>query len=599
MSKARRLICALVLIPLAAATTAACVQAQNVAPHPAATSSAGATRSTARAQHMRSPATRHPHGLHVVGRQIDDARGRAIRLLGVNRSGSEFECIQGGAPTSRGWGIFDGPVDPVSARAIAAWGANVVRIPLNEDCWLGLNGVNATYGGAAYRKAIVSYVHVLHEAGLYVILDLHWSAPAAVPAQSQQPMPDSDHSPAFWRSVASTFRRDGDVAFDLYNEPFLYSSYLANSTTDAWTCWLDGCNLSQYLTGGSPYTKALTWHAAGMQALVQAVRSTGARNLILVAGLDWANDLSGWAAHEPSDPIHNLAVSWHSYPGEACSTPTCWNQNIAPLARMVPVVVGETGDNVCSHAAYEPSFLSWADNHNLSYVGWTWNTWSGDCKNILIQSYAGTPTANYGRIFHDHLTRLAHRPASTNGPAPALHMPPLPPLFAETFHGDRVHMAPRGWQIAGGRWVVARDGNLVIRQNTVNQSTSKVLFRPGSWSDYSLSTRIKTFSTTASIGIAGRCIGPDDCYVFILHNGDGWYLGRRNGSEWASLASGQFSYSTRVWYRLGLQFTGPIVSATVNGRRVISVRDTGLVAGGIALLARSRGDFARIWVKTQ
>ena len=32
------------------------------------------------------------------------------------------------------------------------------------------------------------------------------------------------------------------------------------------------------------------------------------------------------------------------------------------------------------------------------YLGWTWNTW-GDCDNILITDYTGTPTANYGQAF--------------------------------------------------------------------------------------------------------------------------------------------------------------------------------------------------------
>jgi hypothetical protein len=35
---------------------------------------------------------------------------------------------------------------------------NVVRIPLNEDCWLGINGVNPAYGGYNYQKAIGDFV---------------------------------------------------------------------------------------------------------------------------------------------------------------------------------------------------------------------------------------------------------------------------------------------------------------------------------------------------------------------------------------------------------------------------------------------------------
>ena len=50
-------------------------------------------------------------GLHVAGTEIHDANEKDVRLLGVNRSGSEYACAQG-------FGIFDGPVDDASIAAI-------------------------------------------------------------------------------------------------------------------------------------------------------------------------------------------------------------------------------------------------------------------------------------------------------------------------------------------------------------------------------------------------------------------------------------------------------------------------------------------------
>ncbi len=340
--------------------------------------------------------------LRVVGNHLVDASNSVVRLLGVDRSGSEFECIQGGSPGALGWGIFDGPTDLASAQAIASWHANAVRIPLNEDCWLGINGVSPTYGGATYRAAIEGYVATLHQAGLYVIVDLHWSSPGAIPAASQQPMPDADHAVDFWTSVASAFANDQAVVFDLYNEPFLYGTYLLDATQDPWDCWLNGCGINQYLTGGSPYTLPLAWNAVGMQPLVNAVRATGAKNPIMVGGLDWANDLSGWLTHRPQDPEGAIVASWHSYPGEGCSDASCWASAVAPVSAAVPVVTGEVGDHVCTAPAYVPTLLPWADSVGLSYLGWTWNTW-GDCDNVLIADYTGTPTANYGQAFKTQL----------------------------------------------------------------------------------------------------------------------------------------------------------------------------------------------------
>lgn len=340
--------------------------------------------------------------LHVSGNQLLDASSHPVRLLGVNRSGSEFMCITGGSPGSLGWGIFDGPTDLASAQAIASWHATAVRIPLNEDCWLGINGVSSSYGGSAYRAAIAGYVSTLHQAGLYVILDLHWSAPGKAPAAAQQAMPDADHAVDFWKSVATAFASDPAVVFDLYNEPYLYTSYMQSPNGDAWACWLNGCSLVQYVTGGNPYTQAQAWNGVGMQTLVDAIRATGATNPIMVGGLDWANDLSGWLAHQPTDPANAIVASWHAYPNAACTSASCRNGTIAPVAAKVPVVIGETGDSVCGATTYVGTLVPWADSLGISYLGWTWNTWS-DCQYVLISSYAGKPTSNYGQQFHDLL----------------------------------------------------------------------------------------------------------------------------------------------------------------------------------------------------
>src|SRR5215470_14843327 len=63
-------------------------------------------------------------GLRRSCNQIVDGDGRPVRLLGVNRSGTEYACIQG-------YGIFDGPSDDTSLDSIRTWKANAVRVPMN------------------------------------------------------------------------------------------------------------------------------------------------------------------------------------------------------------------------------------------------------------------------------------------------------------------------------------------------------------------------------------------------------------------------------------------------------------------------------------
>src|SRR5947208_17097186 len=145
--------------------------------------------------HANSAGVRVPPGptqapaVHVQGNGLVDSAGRPVRLRGVNRSGAEYACAQG-------WGIFDGPSDSPSVRAIASWRTNVVRLPLNETCWLGINGVTAAYSGASYQGAIADFVALLNRNGLIVILDLHWTAADTAKALAQAPMPHRHHTPA-------------------------------------------------------------------------------------------------------------------------------------------------------------------------------------------------------------------------------------------------------------------------------------------------------------------------------------------------------------------------------------------------------------------
>src|SRR5262249_54872580 len=147
-------------------------------------------------------------GLHVSGNTIRNGLNQVVRLLGVNRSGAEYACIQG-------WGMFDGPMDAASVQAMLTWKINTVRIPLNEDCWLGINtsGLDPAYLDGNYRQAIIDYVNLVNSMGLIAILDLHWSAPDTYKALGQANMPDADHSPAFWTWVANTFKDNSSVIF--------------------------------------------------------------------------------------------------------------------------------------------------------------------------------------------------------------------------------------------------------------------------------------------------------------------------------------------------------------------------------------------------
>ncbi|MFE9066731.1 glycoside hydrolase family 5 protein [Streptomyces violaceusniger] len=332
-----------------------------------------------------------PPKLRASGNKLVDENGATRRLLGVNRSGGEFMCVQG-------YGIFDGPVDDASVKAIADWKVNAVRIPLNEECWLGLSHINPAYGGANYIAAVKALVARLEAHGITPIVELHWShgrytggdshCPGTEYATCQKPMPNAQYTPAFWTSVAQTFKSDQAVVFDLFNEPF--PDRATSDLTAAWKCWLDG--------GSCP---GIDFQVAGMQTLLNAVRTAGARNLVLIPGVAYSNDLRQWLTYKPNDPAGNLAAAWHTYNFNTCSSESCFNEQLAPVIAQVPFVAGEIGENTCSHG-YIDGVMAWLDAKGASYLGWTWNTWDCSSGPSLISDYNGTPT-NFGVGLRDHL----------------------------------------------------------------------------------------------------------------------------------------------------------------------------------------------------
>ena len=142
-----------------------------------------------------------------------------------------------------------------------------------------------------------------------------------------------------------------------------------------------------------------------MQTLVNAVRATGATNVISLGGIQYANTLTQWLTYKPSDPLNNLVAAWHVYNFTLCATVSCYQQTVGVVGGQVPVVAMEIGDNACD-ATWANTLLDWLDTRQMGYAAWVWNTWGPNCDTLaLISDYSGTPTAN-GQIYKTHLAGL-------------------------------------------------------------------------------------------------------------------------------------------------------------------------------------------------
>ena len=311
-----------------------------------------------------------------------------VVLRGVNFSGAEYACLQEHS-------FWDNPKgNRATVDAILRWHSNVVRLPLDEDCWLGINGAPGQYSGANYARAIAHFVGLANASGLIVELDLHWGAGGSgLPHDDSYPGLDADHAPAFWQSVATAFSQNRSVIFNLINEPYITS----------WQCYLDGgCETPQV-------GKLGRWKVVGTQSVLDTIRATGAANPIIVAGLSYSNDLTHWLQYAPADPQHAIVAGAHVYFDDlGCENPSCWTRELVAIeAAGYPVVVDEFGKFDCGHQKID-ELMDWADARTpaIGYWAWSWNPFSCAKGPSLITDDAGDPTHTYGSGFETHLKRV-------------------------------------------------------------------------------------------------------------------------------------------------------------------------------------------------
>jgi hypothetical protein len=257
--------------------------------------------------------------------------------------------------------------------AIDGWGANVVRLPLSQDRWFG-HTQERRDGGTGYRKTVHEFVDRTAAKQCYVILDLHWSNAGKWGEHiGQHKMPD-DNSVSFWEGAAAAYANHPAVLFGLYNEPHHVS----------WEVWRNGGNVVE--DARKPATNKLEYHTPGMQKLLDVCRDKGAKNVVLIGGLDWGYDLSGVTkGYAVTDPRGNgIVYDTHIYPVKKN-----WDRFVTPAADKYPVLVGEFGVGRGEPGEFVAQLLEYADKHDLHWIAWCLHR---DAKPNLIKDWSYTPT---------------------------------------------------------------------------------------------------------------------------------------------------------------------------------------------------------------
>jgi hypothetical protein len=362
---------------------------------------------------MSSFAWAAPPQLHVDGNKIKDTDGNIVRLQGVNVPSME-------------WRADGDHVLQSVDEAIDNWHANFIRLPLCQDRWFG-KAPEQTDDGTAYRNLVQQVVDEVSKKNCYILLDLHWNdANQWGKNIGQHELPD-DNSLAFWKAVAAQYANDPAVLFDLYNEPHDVS----------WDLWQHGGQVTEHFRanqafGASPAID-LVYHSPGMQGLLDAVRVTGAKNVVVVGGLDWAYQLDGIVqGHGLNDDNGNgIIYATHIYPQKKD-----WDVHVTPASKRHAIIVSEMGAgtfnpwNNVNPYYWVPSLFSYVDQHQFSWSGWSFHPSAGP---TIISNWDYTPTPYWGSFVRAELAKrdpnaplprpsFAGRPG---GPGPA--QPPAAP----------------------------------------------------------------------------------------------------------------------------------------------------------------------------
>jgi hypothetical protein len=317
-----------------------------------------------------------PLPLSVVKTRVLNSHHEPVRLRGVNAA-----CLEW---TSDGEGHI---LDTVKT-AINDWHVNLIRLPLGQDRWFG-KAPEQKDEGKAYRALVDQVIDLCARNGCYIMLDLHWSDAGEWGKQiGQHVMPDQN-SLEFWKCCANTYKNHPAVIFDLYNEP--------HDVT--WDIWLRGGQVTEKAFRRNPQR---TFQAVGMQALLDALRATGAKNLVVAGGLDWAYDMSGFLkGKQLADPTGNGVIyANHAYPIKG-DTVERWIAKMEQASKEIPIIVSEFGAESRGSARTKgqtgEEWVRWVlqvlEEHKWSWAAWDLHPRAGP---RLVSDWKYTPTPRFG-----------------------------------------------------------------------------------------------------------------------------------------------------------------------------------------------------------
>jgi uncharacterized protein (TIGR03437 family) len=278
--------------------------------------------------------------LTVRGNQVLDADAGPVLMRGVVFPGLESSEPQP-AMSNATFGVLR-----------LRWNVNTVRLPVSVELWV--------RDGQRYLDRVASAVALANSNELAV----------GIAARESGGLPTAN-TVAFWRAVAAHFRENPRVVFSIFHQPSsrgIPGTETGQRTSSDWQFWRLGGIAS---TGERIF---------GMQDVVDAIRLTGARQLVAVPAF---HDAFGFAGLTAEHEIRDSNILYEVQPYfDIAATGAVRDRGFGELASRRPVYAGEWGAPIrdggpaCQALPRDPQDLSRLLFETLLYfenrgISWT------------------------------------------------------------------------------------------------------------------------------------------------------------------------------------------------------------------------------------
>jgi endoglucanase len=313
-----------------------------------------------------------------VGGPLNSPDAKKLPLIKVQ--GNRFVNDRGDTILFRGLAISD--PDNIEQKGhwnkklfikIKETGAMIVRIPVHPVPW-------RMRTPAKYLQLLDEAVEWCTELGMYVVIDWHSIGNLGMEL-FQNPVYNTTRRETyeFWRTIARHFNGNHTVAFyEIFNEPTLFNGQLGRMS---WSEW-----------------KKIN------EDIISLIRAYDTEKIPLVAGLDWAYDLT--PLHIEPIEAEGIGYVTHPYPHKRPKPyEPKWDEDFGFAASRYPVVATEFGfvlgsEGMAENGEYGKTIINYLEGKGISWIAWVFDP---EWRPSMFKSWSTYELTESGEFFKQAL----------------------------------------------------------------------------------------------------------------------------------------------------------------------------------------------------